>query len=88
MRTETNLELRKSWPAWVQFLQRHRLDSFAVWALDSLGPLSVIGAQLLYLGKPLLQTVMGENTASLAQLLEDADECREFMHYIQEKRSS
>ena len=88
MDTETNLEPRDSWPNWIKFLNHHGLEGAAVWFLESLGPLSVIGAQLLYIGKPLLQAVMGENATPLAQLLEDADERHAFINHIQEKRSS
>jgi hypothetical protein len=64
-----------------------RIIHVAVWALESLGPLTIIGAQVLYLSKPLLQPiVIGDYIMPLARLLEDHDECHGFIEYLQNKR--
>lgn len=83
MHTDTLQETHAAWPIWAGFLRRHGLDQLAIWILESLSPLALIGAQALYITKPLLQPAFrGEEIHSLAQLLEDSDESRAFAAYL------
>lgn len=80
---ETTSKLRASWPAWAEFLRRRGLTHLIVWALEAAGPLSVLGAQAVYFGRPLLQPWLStESQDMLAHLLEDEQERRAFLSYL------
>lgn len=80
-------EHRDYWSSWASFLRRYRLEGIATWALESLAPLTVLAAQLLYAGKPLLgSSPPGSGVLSLAHMLEDAQESRAFLDYLQQER--
>jgi hypothetical protein len=83
MQTDFSPEVRASWPAWAGFLRRHRLESMVAWVLESASPLTVLGAQVLYLGGPLLGPVLPDGQINaLARLLEDHDEVMAFAAYL------
>jgi hypothetical protein len=74
------------WPSWAAFLRRYRLENIAAWLLESSGPMAIIGAQLIYMGEPLLQPfVRNEQMEALAILLEDHDEGQAFLAYLHEE---
>ena len=79
---------RSLWPEWAGFLHRCGLESLAAAALDAAGPLNVIGAQLLYAGKPFLgQSLPEGHLLALAGLLEDSTESKSFAAYLREEVS-
>ena len=81
-------EWRAPWSAWADFLRRHGLESMAIWALEAIGPLAVLGAQVLIFGGPLLRpAVSSYNLEALSHLLEDTDEARAFADYLKEEQS-
>ncbi len=45
-------ETRSAWHGWAEFLHRHGLEKLAAWVLEAAGPLTVLGAQALYIGWP------------------------------------
>jgi len=79
-------DFRTSWSAWADFLRRLGLENLAAWALEAAGPLTVLGAQVLYLGAPLLRPVFSDAQAgALAHLLEDDEEMRAFVAFLREE---
>ena len=81
-------EERQYWPGWVQFLQRWGLRQPASIFLEAAGPLTVVLAQMLYFGQPLL----GRPTAAiqwqaLAEMLENRSESQSFAAYLREEES-
>jgi len=85
MQIDITSESRASWSKWATFLRRHGLENLAVWALEASGPLATLGAQVLYLGGPLLQPALSTRQIdSLAGLLENQDETRAFIAFLQE----
>ena len=87
MQMDAVSDARASWPGWADFLRRRGLESVAAWALDAAGPLTVIGAQALYLGGPLLRPVISNSfLEALAGLLEDHNEAQEFAAYLREEK--
>jgi len=83
MEKETLHESHSCWASWAGFLRQHGLEHLAIWILESLSPLALIGAQMLYLGKPLLQPAFrGDQIISLAHLLEDTEESLAFVAYL------
>ncbi len=82
-------ETRTSWLAWAEFLRCRGLEGLAAWALEAAGPLTVIGAQVLYLGGPLLRPVFSnEQIEALAGLLEDHREALAFAAFLREEMPS
>jgi len=89
MQTDSLTEARASWPTWAEFLRRRGLESLAAWALEAAGPLTVLGAQVLYLGGPLLRPAMSNGQIdTLAGLLEDHSEALAFAAYLREEMPS
>jgi len=79
--------VRASWPQWAGFLRQHGLEGLAVWALEAVGPLAILGAQVLYLGRPLIPASDAQLDA-LAGMLEDPEELRGFTAFLQGKGPS
>jgi hypothetical protein len=76
-------ERRAAWDAWAGTLQRLGVKEATAWLLEFAGPLTILGAQLLYLGTPLFQPLFsGGNLGSLASLLEDPAEVRAFSAFL------
>ena len=89
MQTSSPTEMRASWPVWAEFLRRRGLESLAAWALEAAGPLTVLGAQALYLGGPLLRPAWSNGQIdALAGLLEDHDETLAFAAFLREEMPS
>jgi hypothetical protein len=79
---------RSAWPGWAGFLQRHGLENLVAWALEAAGPLTVLGAQALYIGGPLLRPALTDTQRdALAGLLEDRDEALAFSAFLREEIS-
>jgi hypothetical protein len=86
MQMDSNVETRSAWPAWAEFLRRRGLDGLAAFALEAAGPLTVLGAQALYLTGPLLRPAFSDNQRdALADLLEDRQEALAFAAFLREE---
>jgi hypothetical protein len=89
MQTDSLPEGRASWPTWAEFLRRRGLESLAAWALEAAGPLTVLGAQALYLGSPLLRPAFSQRQIeALAGLMEDHNEALAFAAFLREEMPS
>lgn len=77
---------RSQWSIWAQFLHRWKVGGAAAFLLDAGGPLGVLTAQVLIMGKPFLN---GSNQdapfSALADLLEDEDEMKSFAAFLREE---
>ena len=73
------MQSRSDWPKWAETLRRLRLDGLAAWCLDAAGPLTVLGAQAVYLAQPFLG---GKKLDSLALMLEEDEETQAFARYL------
>lgn len=73
------------WSEWAEFLHRWGLESIAAWVLDVGGPLTLLGAQALYLGQPFLDR---ERVSALARLLEDDGQAQAFADYLRRDATS
>jgi hypothetical protein len=60
-------------------LRRFKLDGVAAWLLEAGGPLTVLGAQALYLSQPFMG---GKKLDSLAHMLEEDEESQSFARYL------
>ena len=88
MQTQPVSEERASWPQWAEFLRRRGLQNLAAWALEAAGPLTLLGAQALYLGGPLFRPALSNRQIdSLAGLLENSEEAHAFAAFLREDGS-
>ena len=73
------MQSRSEWSKWAESLRRLKLDVLAAWLLEAGGPLTVLGAQAVYLGQPFLG---GKKLDSLAHMLEKDEESQAFARYL------
>jgi hypothetical protein len=60
----------------------------AAWVLEAAGPLTVIGAQLVYMGSPFLRPALTDTQCmALAGLLEDRAEVQAFAAFLREEQA-
>ncbi|MFT3893166.1 MAG: hypothetical protein QM730_16170 [Anaerolineales bacterium] len=55
------------------------MDGFVAWFLEAGSPLTVLGAQAIYIGQPFFG---GEKTNALAHMLEEENETQAFVRYL------
>src|SRR6266545_4438613 len=46
------MQSRPDWPNWAESLRRCKLDGLASWLLEAGAPLTVLGAQAIYISQP------------------------------------
>jgi len=79
------MEYEQIWRMWAENLRRWRLLDFATWFFDSVSPAHLVGAQLVYLGEPLLEAfVPNGQFKALANILEKPDQARAFVLFLKE----
>ena len=68
------------WQLWVQFLHRRGAGNLVATLIEALGPLNLVGAQLIYLGQPFLNSLVPQNHLdAFAGMLENPEETRAFI---------
>lgn len=66
-------------------LHRWGVDNLVATLLEAAGPLTIIGAQAIYIGQPILAGVLpDEHLKVLAVVLEQDDEREAFVSFIRE----
>lgn len=73
------MQPRSEWSKWAEGLRRLKLDSLAAWFLEAGGPLTLLGAQAVYMSQPFIG---GKKLDSLAQMLEQDEETQAFARYL------
>lgn len=74
------------WVSWAHFLHRFDLERPAAYLLEAAGPLSILLAQMLYLGQPFLTDAKNRQSwSAMAKLLEDPGEVKAFAEYLKEE---
>ena len=79
------MQPRSEWSTWAESLRRFKLDGLAAWLLEAGGPLTILGAQAVYLGQPFLG---GNKLDSFAHMLEEEEETQAFARYLRGESSS
>lgn len=70
---------------WARILHGWGVKDLVVSFLEAAGPLTIVGAQVVYFGQPLLTIAMPEDhVEALARLLEDKKQTRAFLTYLRE----
>lgn len=73
------------WRLWSKSLHQWGMADFVASFLEAAGPLSVVGAQAVYLFQPILRGVVpGDQLGVLAQMLEEPGETKQFAEMIRE----
>ena len=86
MQMDSTIEARSAWPVWAEFLRQRGLDNLAAFILEAAGPLTVLGAQALYLSGPLLRPAMTDTQRdALADMLENRGEALAFATFLREE---
>jgi len=70
---------RTDWSKWIETLHRFKLEGFVSLLLSVGAPLTLLGAQALYLTQPF---VGGRSIKAVAHMLEDEDETQAFARYL------
>lgn len=73
------MQSRPEWPRWAETLRRFKLDGLTSWLLEAGAPLTVLGAQVLYISQPFLG---GRAWNSFAHMLEADEETQAFARYL------
>ena len=73
------MQSRSEWSKWAESLRRLKLDGLTAWFLEAAGPLTVLGAQALYMSQPFIG---GKKLDSLANMLEEDEETQAFARYL------
>ena len=72
--------------SWASRLQQWRVHQLAAALLEASGPLKLVGAQLVYLGQPILGGfVANEQLETLAEMLEEPAQTKLFIRYLREE---
>lgn len=78
-------EDRQIWRDWSKALHKWGVRELAATFLESFGPLTLVGAQLMYMCQPLFQSsTLDRNLQALSHLLEDSAETQAFVTYLRE----
>jgi hypothetical protein len=73
------------WRDWAGMLHRWGLNLLVAGFIESAGPLTLLGAQLVYLGQPVLNgLVPAERLQALAELFEDRAAALSFVDYLRQ----
>jgi hypothetical protein len=79
---------RRFWQVWALTLHRWGLGDWISSLLEAAGPLTLLGAQAIYVTQPLLRTfTTDENLSALARLLEEPDQTQSFALFLREGTS-
>lgn len=78
-------EQQSIWKGWSNRLNELGLGKFAASFLEASGPLNLVAAQFVYIGKPILTGLTApENLNALATMLEDPEETSAFVAHLRE----
>lgn len=76
------------WGIWSQKLYRWGVRDLVASFLEVAGPLTILGAQMVYVGQPLVgRFVSSLHLQALADLLEDPRQARAFASFLREKNA-
>lgn len=77
------------WRGWADVLRRWGINGGTAVLLEIAGPLTLLAAQAVYLGQPLLSGWMpGSKFSALAGMLEDPKKTQVFIQYLREAPDS
>jgi hypothetical protein len=73
------------WQVWARTLQRWGVTERVAVLLETAGPLTILGAQIVYVSQPFIGWVMpDDHMDALSRLLEDSAQTQEFVNFLRE----
>lgn len=73
------------WQIWAENLKRWGIKDLTVTILEALGPLSLLGAQIVYVGQPFLDQFFPKGYLDvLANMFEDPQETQAFIAFLRQ----
>ena len=73
------------WQDWAEILDRWEVKDLTATFLEALGPINMLGAQLVYMGQPFLTPFFSEGYLDvLAELLADPQETQAFIAVLRQ----
>ena len=82
MKLETDEHI---WHGWAVRLHQWGIDEFAAWLLEATQPVNILGAQVLYIGQPLIEIFTpATQIQALASILENSERTKAFIAYLRE----
>ena len=76
------MQPRPEWSHWAETLRRFKLDGLASWLFEAGAPLTVLGAQALYVSQPFWGEKQVSAWVSFAHMLEEDEEVQAFARYL------
>jgi hypothetical protein len=81
------VENQHIWKKWAEVLHRWGMEDMAASVLEALGPLKLIGAQVVYIGQPILNTIMPkDHVTAMAKLLDKPGEAEAFTSFLRQQQ--
>ena len=77
------MQSKTDWTQWAESLHRLKLNGLVAWVLDAGAPLTVLGAQVIYITQPFLG---GEKAIAFAHMLEKDEDTQAFAQYLRRER--
>ena len=79
---------RQIWESWARFLHRLGLEDFTAAFMEATRPVLLVGAQLVYIGQPVLNVFTSDiHIDALADLLSKPDKQKDFTALLREKHT-
>jgi hypothetical protein len=77
------MKIQENREKWIESLYKLRLQNLTATFLEALGPMNLLGAQLVYLSQPVLSPfVPREQSQDFAKILEDPSETALFIEAL------
>ncbi len=73
------------WEIWAKTLRRWGMHALAASFLEAAGPLTMLGAQMIYVSQPVLRSIVpGSQIDALATMLDNPAETQQFIIFLRE----
>ena len=79
------MQSKTDWSQWAESLRRLKLNDFVAWILEAGAPLTVFGAQAIYMMQPFIG---GKETTLIARMLEEEEKTQAFARYLRGEGSA
>ena len=77
------MKIQENREKWIESLYKLRLQDLTATFLEALGPMNLLGAQLVYLSQPVLSAFIAKDqTQDFAKILEDPSETTLFIEAL------
>jgi hypothetical protein len=71
------------WQDWARILKSWGIDQWVASLLDAFGPLTILGAQCIYISQPILGSFLPDkHLSAFAKILEEPDQAKAFSLFL------